>query len=78
MADGEEIKQAIGQAAVEVTALAKSASEATRHKTGSSPTQQVFKWTAKDKYLELHNFEMEASNTFLTKHYDINDDEKFP
>ena len=27
-----------------------------------------FDWNAKDKYMELKNFEMEVTNIFLTRH----------
>ena len=37
--------------------------EATRHRMGPSLRQQVFNWTAKDKYLELEN--INGSNIYF-------------
>ena len=36
----------------------------------------TFNWAAKGCYTELQQFELQVSNIFLTKHYDINEAEK--
>ena len=52
--------------------------EAISHRTGPSLRQPVFKWNAKDKYMELRNFEAGVMNIFLAKHYNMNDTERVP
>ena len=47
----------------------------TSYRTGPSPRQPVFNWTAKDKYLELENFKMEVTEIFPTNVYDISETE---
>ena len=47
-----------------------------RRSAGPCFRQQVFNWSANDKYTELKHFEMEVMNIFPTKHYDISDIEK--
>ena len=92
MADTEDIQEAIAQAAVKAAKAMvlvissegrrqnihpkPNCAEATRDRTGYFLRQLVFKCTTKDKYLDIRNFEMEAPNIFLTRHYDINDAEK--
>ena len=45
---------------------------------GHCLTLPVFNWTAKEKYIELGQFETEMTNIFLTKHCDISDAERVP
>ena len=52
---------------------------ATEPKTGRSRAgglclkQPVFKWTAKDKYMDLKQIEMYVKNIFCMKYYDLSD-----
>ena len=36
----------------------------------------MFDWKSPDKYLELHNFEIEIKNIFLTNSYNIQESKK--
>ena len=53
-------------------------SENTRYRKGPLLSQTGFTWNAKDKCVKFKNLEMEVTNTHLTKHYEINDMEKYP
>ena len=40
--------------------------------------QPVANWAAKAKYIDLKHFEMEVTNIFLTRHYNIGNAAKVP
>ena len=45
---------------------------------GPALTQPFFNWNAPGKYVGLLNFEMEVVNMFLTKTYELNEEENCP